>query len=395
MHNLTKIKLFRIICWMVYPLALLIIYPFVFFQKRKKSNLFFFFDRYEIGGAQRIHIDILNALEEKPKYVYFTRNSKNNALKEVFYSIPNTWSDDIHVWCDYLLFRPFTVHYYAFLLNRQSDARVLGANSTFFYDLLPFLNKKVKSIELLHNFTHGKNGMEFFGLANHQYLTNRIIYDSYTRSNIKSQYIKYNVPHQFNDRLLFIEPGVDIPEYTHKKHTLPLKVLYAGRGGEQKRIPLLNAIAEDCIKNKQEIEFHFAGTMIDELTPMIKDNAVIHGAISNKDTMNDLYRQSHIILMTSAYEGFPMLIKESMSFGCVPVVTALEGNKMHLKNMENALLIEAIDDSEAVIQQGLKHLEVLIEDAALYHQLSQSAYEYARKNFSKEKFITEYRALLG
>jgi hypothetical protein len=63
--------------------------------------------------------------------------------------------------------------------------------------------------------------------------------------------------------------------------------------------------------------------------------------------------------------------------------------------MENALLIEAINDSEAVIQQGLKHLKVLIEDAALYHQLSQSAYEYARKNFSKEKFITEYRALLG
>ena len=394
MHNLTKIKLFRIVCWMVYPIALVVIYPFVLFQKKKETNLFFFFDRYVIGGAQRIHLDILHAIEEKFKYVFFTRKSDNDALKNSFYHIPNTKSADIHIWCDYLLLRPFTVHYYAFVLNRQNNPHVFGSNSTFFYDLLPFLKKTTKKTELLHNFTHGKNGMEYFGLANHQLLTNRIIYDSFTHSNIKLQYKKYNIPQAFEDKLLFIEPGVDIPEYEPKRHSLPLKILYAGRGGDQKRIPLLNAIAETCINNKWEVEFHFAGTMIEELTPFIKSNAVIHGAISNKEDMNALYKLAHVILMTSAYEGFPMLIKESMSFGCVPVVTALEGNKMHLKDDQNALLINDIENHESVIQQGIEKLQLLIRDASRYNDLSDHAYEYARNNFSKQKFIADYRKLL-
>jgi len=82
MHNLTKIKLFRTALWITLPLAYVFVYPFVLLRKKNPSPLFFFFDRYAIGGAQRIHLDILKSVEDVWKQVYFTRKSPNSKLKE-------------------------------------------------------------------------------------------------------------------------------------------------------------------------------------------------------------------------------------------------------------------------------------------------------------------------
>lgn len=394
MHNLTKIKIFRIICWITYPVALIFIYPFALRKKKNKSPLFFFFDRYTIGGAQTVHLDILESVKDVYKQVYFTRRSLNDALKKTFYSIPNTENREINFWCDHLLFRPFTVHFYAFYLNRHQSAHVYCSNSTFFYDLLPFLKKHFTKTELLHNFMHNKNGMEFFGLANYRNLTWRHVIDAFTLRNIREQYAAFNVPPEYNERVLLIETGIEIPSSLSKDYTLPLNILYAGRGGKQKRIWLMNKIAEHCIGQKWPVTFHFAGTLEDELSEPVKSHAVVHGAISSKEKMNLLYSQSHIILMTSAYEGFPMLIKEGMAYGCVPVVTALEGNKMHLIHGENALLIDAIEDEEKVVEQGLQRIQELVTNGPLLRKLSEKAWRYAGNTFPKHKFLEKCRKLL-
>lgn len=394
MHNLTKIKAFRLLLYITYLPSLIFVYPFAIIKKKNKGKLFFFFDRYVIGGAQRIHIDILHSVDEAFKHIYFTRLSPNNSFKEEFYATPNAEVRDIHFWCDNLLFRLFTVHYYAFYLNRHKGAHVFSSNSTFFYDMLPFISNNVIKTELLHNFTHGKNGMEFFGLANHRYLDNRIVYDVFTYNNIKKQYTENNIAESYTDRILFIEPGVNIPEELSKSHNLPLKVLYAGRGGVQKRIPLLNEIAERCIKEGTPLEFHFAGTLMDELSDYVKKNSVIHGEISKQEDMYNLYRNSDIILMTSAYEGFPMLIKEGMANGCIPVVTALEGNKGHLFHDENALLIFNPEDEKHVVEEGMRLIKLLASDINTTKRLSENARNYAIKHFDRQKFLDKYREFL-
>ena len=394
MHNLTKIKLFRTALWITLPLAYVFVYPFVLLRKKNPSPLFFFFDRYAIGGAQRIHLDILKSVEDIWKQVYFTRKSPNSKLKEAFYSIPDTENRDIHFWCDNILFRLFSVHYYVFYINRHAKAHVLSSNSTFFYDMLPFFGKRVYRTELLHNFSYGKNGIEFFGLANHRYLDARIVYDSFTRSNILKQYKEFGIENQYNNRIVFIEPGVDIPPSLEKEFSAPLKVLYAGRGGPQKRIWLLNKIVEHFINNALPVEFHFAGTMMDELSEPVKQGSVLHGEISNKEEMNAIYKMCHAIILTSAYEGFPMVIKEGMAMGCIPVVTALEGNKMHLVHKQNSLLIDAVENEAEVITKGIGNVSLLIADPELTRYLSASAYEYAVKHFDRIRFLSEYRAFL-
>jgi glycosyltransferase involved in cell wall biosynthesis len=393
MHNRTKIKIFRIACWFTYPLALISIYPLIFFKK-KKSNLIFFFDRYSIGGAQRVHLDILESVKDTYKEVYFTRKSVDTSFKELFKTTPNSKIADIHFWCDNLLIRLFTVHFYAFYINRHKKLHVFSSNSTFFYDLLPFLRRDIIATELLHNFTFGKNGMEFFGLANYTHLTHRIVIDTFTLQNIQNQYKQYLVPDEYKNRLVLWNPGVDVPFLFKKVYDLPLNILYAGRGGTQKRIHLLNAIAEHCIKASWPVQFYFAGPMENELTEFVKQNAVLQDKITTKGEMNKLYEKMHVLLMTSAYEGFPMLIKEGMAWGCIPVVTALEGNRMHLRSYENALLIEAVEDEAEVVKQGISRIQELLADTSLLKRISASAYQYSSANFNKNKFIETSRAFL-
>src|SRR4249919_3691079 len=87
MHNITKIKLFRILLRITYFPALLILYPAALFRKKSPSGLFFFFDRFSMGGAQRIHLDILKAIPEIKKQVFFTRYSPNTSFQVEFFAI--------------------------------------------------------------------------------------------------------------------------------------------------------------------------------------------------------------------------------------------------------------------------------------------------------------------
>ncbi len=347
-----------------------------------------------MGGAQRIHLDILKSIPETDKNVFFTRFSSNAVFRDEFYAIPNATCKDIHIWCDYLIFRLFSVHYFSFYINRHSTALIFGSNSTFFYDMLPFVRKKNKRIELLHNFTFGKKGMEFFGLENHRYLDYRIIYDYYTKDNIEKQYADFNIDSVFLGRLLFIEPGVDIPPEKKKSFDPPLKIICAGRGGPQKRVWLVNRIAEYLIDTGAAVEFHFAGTMIIELPENLKTKASIHGEISDPVKMAALMAESDIALLTSSYEGFPMFIKESMANGCIPVVTALPGNLMHLKDRFNSLLIHEILDEVTLVREGIHIIMELTRDKNLCIQLSTEAYDYAKQHFSRDEFNKAYRELL-
>ena len=393
MHTLTKIKLFRIMLYISYPFALLL-YPFALLRKKNKSHLFFFFDRYVIGGAQRVHLDILKSVADVPKQLYFTRKSENSLFKDEFYALPNTDIKDIHKWCENLLIRLFSVHFYAFYINSHKKALVFSSNSTFFYDMLPFLNKRVIKTELLHSFFKHTKGPEFFGLGTYKYLDRRVVVDSNTFASIGKQYEEYKVPASYMERVSIISPGVIIPGHMVKHYDLPLKVLYAGRGTYEKRVHLLDAIAQQCIARQLPIEFHFAGNMIDQLSDVVKQNSVLHGEIHSPEVMYSVYRQCHVILLTSIIEGFPMLIKEGMACGCIPVVTALEGNKTHLSHQENSLLIFNIIDEDALVQEAIGHLEMLAEDTVFLKLLSQRVYSYAVTHFNIEIFSIAYREFL-
>jgi glycosyltransferase involved in cell wall biosynthesis len=394
MHNITKIKIFRILLGITWLPSLIILGPLALMRKKSSTGLFFFFDRYAMGGAQKVYLDILEAVEDIEKDLFFTRASPDDTLKRQFEASPNTGIHHIRWCCEPIIFRLFSVHYFAFYINRHRGARVLGSNSTFFYDLLPFLSKSVFTIELLHNFTYGKRGMEFFGLLNHRFLSVRAVIDDATRQNIIKQYQTTGIGNQYVERIRLIEFGVTIPTHLRKNFEKPLQIVYAGRGGPQKRIHLINLIAEYFIRSDQAVAFHFAGTAIDDLSTTVKENSRLHGLISDDREMIKIFTACHVLLMTSAYEGFPMVIKESMANGCVPVVTGLAGIRSHLLHGSQSLLIDELINEPEIVREAIAHIEYLLENRQVLEELSGTCHEYARLHFDKTRFREQYRALL-
>ena len=395
MHNITKIKLFRIVLRITYLPSLIFVYPLIFFKRKPLGTIFFFFDRYSLGGAQRVHLDILKSVESSDKSVFFTRKSPDDTFKQAFENINHTALYFIEKYCEHFLIRVFSVHYFAFLINRHPKTKILSSNSTFFYDMLPYIRKEVITMELLHNFSYGKGGMEFFGLMNHSKLSLRLTIDQATHENILRQYRQYRVPVQYNQRVRTIEFGVDIPSALPQKTVPPLKILYAGRGGPQKRIHLINAIAEHFIKLKEAVEFYFAGTIENELSDEVRQYAVCYGPVADNNILERIFSEGHILLMTSAYEGFPVLIKEAMAHGCVPVVTALPGILTHLTDGENSLLIKSVLDEQKVIEEGIGNIQLLLQKKQVLEKMSRSCFEYAKNHFSKKPFYQAYAELLS
>lgn len=395
MHNLTKIRIFRILLALSWVPSILLLYPFAFLRRKLSARHIFVFDRYGLGGAQKVHIDILNSISEESKLVLFTRYSPDDVMRAAFESVPNTKCQDIHFWCDNLLFRLFAIHYWVFYLNRHRHLKLLSANSTFFYDLLPWLSKAFVRMELLHNFTYGPKGMEHFGFANYRYLDKRLVVDSFTAENVRNQYDASEIDESFKARIQIIEPGVEIPAQIPQKEKHPLKVLYAGRGGPQKRVWLIDRIASHCYKEGWPVVFHFAGNVDSELSSSVKSQSIMHGQVSDPAQMKLIYEQSHVIILTSAYEGFPMVIKEGMAQGCIPLVTALPGNKTHLQHDKNALLIEHINDEDLLVAEGISLVAHIISDPTMRITLMNAAFSYAQQHFSRQQFVAGYRAILA
>lgn len=394
MHNRTKIRIFRVLLRITWLPSLILLYPLARLRKKLDARHVFLLDRYVLGGAQRVHIDILNSIHDVPKVVYFTRFSPNAVMKSAFEAITDTSCRDIHVWCDNLLLRVFFAHYLAFFLNRHRGLTVFSSNSTFFYDLLPWLRPDFRRIELLHNFTYGNKGMEHFGLENYRYLDLRLAVDHFTAQNIRAQYKEAGIPDAYSARVRVIEPGVPVPELAPLPGGIPLKLLYAGRGGPQKRVWLIDRIVAQLLKKGRALELHIAGDAEPEFSPEVRNAAVLHGSISDPAEMCRLYAGCDVIILTSAYEGFPMVIKEGMAQGCIPLVTALPGNLTHLRDGGNALLINAVADEDAVVLEGVAGLERLMDDPALRSRLSAGAFAYARQHFSIRQFTSQYRELL-
>lgn len=394
MHNTTKIRIFRLLLWLSWFPSWLVVFPLAMFRRRLEGKHVFLFDRYSLGGAQRVHLDILNSIADLPKLVLFTRYSPDQVMKPDFDRVPNATNQDIHFYCDNLLIRLFSIHYWAFYLNRHKNLIILSSNSTYFYDLLPWLRRDFQRMELLHNFTYGKKGMEFFGLANYQYLDKRLVVDHATAQNIRDQYQTEQVPAHYCDRIQVIEPGVDLPAEMLVKSASPLRVLYAGRATHQKRVWLIDRIAAHVYQANWPVEFHFAGHAESDLSLEVIQNSVMHGSISDRNQMQDLYKKSHVLLLTSAFEGFPMFIKEGMAQACIPVVTGLPGNRTHLRTNFNALLIDDFENEDAVVVAGIHYISELMNKPSLREHLSAAAFEYAAAHFNRELFLNEYRSLL-
>ena len=89
-----------------------------------------------------------------------------------------------------------------------------------------------------------------------------------------------------------------------------------------------------------------------------------------------------VFVMPTYFEGLPMSLLETMSYGAVPVVTEVGSIPTVVKDGENGLFVKVKDVNS--ICNALKKLD---EDRELLAQMSEKAQRTIQENFSAEKYV--------
>lgn len=113
-----------------------------------------------------------------------------------------------------------------------------------------------------------------------------------------------------------------IPFVAEKKSSLEKRVLYIGRLAiNQKRIDLLLDAWELIMNTYPDWHLDIVGSGPDEqmLKAYCEKKQLKRVAFHGQQTPQAYYEQASILALPSAYEGFPMAMVESMSYGLVPV----------------------------------------------------------------------------
>lgn len=354
---------------------------------RNRSGLFFFFPFYHTGGAEQVHIEIVNCFAQERPWVFFTKRSRDQRFWKQFTTSARCFAVGPFLKYGY----PFSAGLLAGLIGSHPRARVFGCNALFYYLLLPHLPDHVRATDLLHGLG---GGAERFALPVLDRLEQRVVISRGVADQLLAFYRAEGVAAGLDSRLTVIANRVNVPPVCPEKAAAgPLQLLFVGRGSREKRIHLIGRAARRCSALGLPAIFTLAGDVADWLEAGDADRCRLTGPISDSDRLTGLYRQSHLVLITSSREGFPLTVMEGMAQGCVPLCTAVGGIAEHVRHLENGWLLPA-DDDDAVVDGLVGAITTLAADRQGLARLSASAYAYAGQHFSGARFCEQYQRVI-
>ena len=358
---------------------------------KPKSKVFLFYRNYQIGGAEFVHLDIAAAIKHLLPVIIFTeRSPKDNNLLSAFKTYGTVY--DLASYTINPFLYCFLQGIVAHQINRAKEPITLGSNSSFYYRMLPLLNKKVRRYDLVHAFD-GKN--EEIHLPYIEYLDKRVVINRKTIEDIKAQYQRTGIDKRYFSRVHLIENGIKVTsDYQANQHH-PLHVLYVGRSTSEKRIYLIKEIADRVNHETHIATFQFMGDMGNYFSDSKKPSYLqLFGEVRDSQKKDEIYKQADVLILTSEREGFPMVIMEAMMNGVIPLTTNVGGIPYHVTDQKNGLLINSNNEQE-IVKQMSDWITRLNKDQTLFTHLSRQAYEYAHQHFTIEQFQKNYRNLFS
>jgi L-malate glycosyltransferase len=360
-------------------------------------DIFFFFPIYGLGGAEKVNADIVDCVRDKRVIVFFTRKSQDDTMLHFFKRSYVTildiskYTDNKWRYWSNLFYRGVCAYY---INKQQKQPIVFNGQCNFAYKLFPHLKPDIRKIELLHN-SHKHFAWITFPYI--PFIDQRIlITDSLVQDHAR-YYDEIGLDSTYKSRMRKIVNKIEIPKGAgaRKEYGKRLNFYYAGRGGPQKRVLLLVKAVEQCLEIGLPINFHFAGNFKDELPSSFVSKITYHGEIKGGREMMAFHQQMDVLMLTSAYEGFPLVIMEAMICGVVPIATAVNGVPEFITNEYNGLLIYEPDDEEAVVRQLIQYILFICKNRKKLTELSKNAFSYAVENFTGATFCLNYRDAMG
>lgn len=353
------------------------------------------------GGQERVWTDKMNALSEIPGNEVFLVTTDQGNHKVPFPLNKQVRHIDLGIrfvqqyrynglkryWIYYKLIKLFQRKIKAFLEFEKPD--ILISNASEFAD---FLMKCKGEVPLIVE-SHGTFDRPFH--MQEMTITNRIKGFFHYKALSKVERI-IALTHGDAEKWKKINPNVSvIPNIVTMNDSDTYssceakRVIFVGRLDSQKGFQYLNAIWRIIEERHPDWRLDIYGEGADlqeKLTIMPQGKHVyLHGQTLD---ILDKYKESSILILTSVYEPFGLVIPEAMSCG-IPVVAfdCPYGPSEIITNGKDGFLIECYD-----IEAFANQLCLLMEDELLRKEIGQNAISSAQR-FRKELIIPQWMNL--
>jgi glycosyltransferase involved in cell wall biosynthesis len=166
-----------------------------------------------------------------------------------------------------------------------------------------------------------------------------------------------------------------------------LNMLFIGRITTTKGIEYIYQ-ALSKLKNKQvPFKFYMAGTgpeekeYVNKFSALLESDFEFKGVVSGEAKTN-LFKQCNIFLLPSLFEGLPISLLESMSFGLVPVVTGVGSIKHVVTTGQNGIIVDGNPVDNTVLA-----VESFNNDKVLLQKLSTNAGNFIFENYNPDVYL--------
>ncbi|PWT71927.1 MAG: hypothetical protein C5B59_16865 [Bacteroidetes bacterium] len=362
----------------------------VIFPLKTKHRLFLFFPSADIGGAPQVNIDITNCMRDAKPVIIFSKKPLNNQFR-AFFEMEGVRIIDLHRYIDNKLFHFVNFFFRGVLatwINRSENPTVFGGESLFFYKVIPHIRKDILCVELCHLGTW----MHYtIGLIDR--IDKRVFSTLKLKEDVIKQYDENHIDSSLYKRLYFVDNATEIPAFVqiNNRNT---EVVFIGRGSPQKRVHLIADIARKMNQANDPVHFSFVGDVDRVIRLEDYPFCTFYGNVNDGALMKKIYQQSDVLILTSAFEGLPMVIMTMMAYGKTVLSTAVNGIPDYIHHMENGLLITATDEPN-VVEEGVQLLRYFIQHPELKLKFAAYNRKFAEEKFSMQAFCKSYRGLLG
>lgn len=107
------------------------------------------------------------------------------------------------------------------------------------------------------------------------------------------------------------------------------------------------------------------------------------GVVSGAEK-TEFFKKVDVFVLPTYFEGLPISLLETMSFGCVPVTTDVGSINTVVKERKNGLFLK-MKDSQDVVEK----VKMLVNTDGLVEKLGRSAKETIFEQFNPDKYIVE------
>lgn len=187
-------------------------------------------------------------------------------------------------------------------------------------------------------------------------------------------------------------------DFTYNQDTKKKEIIYVGRlDYNQKRVFRV-------IETWAELENQFLdwkliiigdGEERENLEKLVKNLSLKHVQFEGFQSPDVYYKNASILLLTSEYEGFPLVLTECMSFGVIPIVYGSYSAVYDIiKNKKNGIIIQPEKQGFNKYKMA-EQISFLIKDNEKRNEMAQECIRYSNENYSIETIYKSWEKIFN